>query len=95
MVTKFETLKEVLDQTWSQYEYLSRLIYDRGPPYNSHNWERYMEEIGYVMKKCRPEHPQSNVMCEQMMCSLVKLVHAAIAEGKDSANSLNSFLMEY
>ena len=55
----------------------------------------YIEEIGCMMEKCMPEHPQSNGMCKKMKGSLVKLVHAAIAEGKEPANSLNSFLMEY
>ena len=29
-----------------------------------------------------PEHPQSNGMCEKMMANLVKITHAAIAEGR-------------
>ena len=34
--TKFETLRPVLEETWSRYRYPSKLIHDGGPPYNSH-----------------------------------------------------------
>ena len=47
------------------------------------------------MEMSTPEHPQSNGMCERMMANLVKITHAAIAEGKEPTESLQSFLREY
>ena len=54
-----------------------------------------MEQIGCKMDMSTPEHPQSNGMCEKMMANLVKNTHAAIAEGKEPADLLQSFLREY
>ena len=47
------------------------------------------------MEMSTPEHPQSIGMCERMMANLVKITHAAIAEGKEPTESLQAFLREY
>ena len=54
-----------------------------------------MREIGAKMDISTPEHPQSNRMCKRMMANLVKIMHVNIAEGKEPAHSLQSFLREY
>ena len=41
------------------------------------------QEGGFQLKLCTPEHPASNFNAESFMGVIVKVVHAAIAEGKD------------
>ena len=54
-----------------------------------------MEEIGVKMDFSNLEHPQSNWMVGKMMGNLVKIMHAAVTEGKDPSELLKSFLREY
>ena len=65
--TKFSTLKPVLEEIWSRWGYLEKVINDGGPPYNSYSWQGYIDEIGVKMDLCTPEHPQSNGMVKKMM----------------------------
>ena len=65
--TKFSMLKPVLDTVLSQWEYSKKVIHDGSPPYNSHKWQRYMEDIGAKMDLCTPDHPQNNGMVEKMI----------------------------
>ena len=53
-----------------------------------------MGEIGVKMDLCTPEHPQSNGMVKKMIGNLVKITHAAVTEGKDLSELLQSFLRE-
>ena len=57
--TKFSTLKPVLEEIWSRWGYPEKVIHDGTPPYNSHSWPRYMEEIGVKMDLCTLENPQN------------------------------------
>ena len=54
-----------------------------------------MEDIGVKMDLCMPEHPESNGIVGKMMGNLVRIMHAAVTEGKDPAELLQSFLREY
>ena len=73
--TKFSTLKPVLEEIWSRWRYPDKVIHDGGPPYNSHKWQMYMEEIGVKTDICTPEHRKSNGMVENMMGNLVNITH--------------------
>ena len=56
---------------------------DYGPPYDSRAWRKYGKECGFENKPCSPEHPEGNCIAERFMATLVKVTHAAMAEGKD------------
>ena len=83
--TKFETLKPTLEDIRSCFGYPDTLTHDGGPPYNSWEWSKYVKEIGCRMEMSMPEQPQSSGMCERMMDNLVKITHAAFADGKELA----------
>ena len=61
-----------------------KIINDGGPLYNGREWQKFGREMGIKMVKCTPEHPQSNGIMEKFNAVLVKIVHAAITEGRDS-----------
>ena len=93
--TSFDTLKPKLEEIWARFGIPGKIIHDGGPPYNSRDWRHYAKEIGTNLELCTPEHPQSNGTAEKMMANLVKITHAAIAEGKEPASALQSFLLSY
>ena len=57
--------KLVLEEVWSRWGYPEKVTHDRGPPYNSHKWQRCLEEIGVKTDLCMPDHPQGNGMVEK------------------------------
>ena len=93
--TSFDTLKPKLEEIWARFGIPRTIIHDGGPPYNSRDWRQYAKEIGANLELCTPEHPQSNGTAVKMMASLVKITHAAIAEGKNPAAALQAFLISY
>ena len=93
--TKFEKLYPVLDRSFSSHGIPERIIHDNGPPYNSSSWRKYARMTGFEIDPCTPEHPQSNGLAEKMMTSIVKMTHAALAEGKDPKLEISKFLINY
>jgi hypothetical protein len=81
--TSWRQLKPSLDRSFSQLGIPDSVTHDNGPPYNSREWREYAREEGFSLKPCTPEHPASNGIAERFMAVIVKVVHAAIAEGKD------------
>ena len=60
--TKFELLKLRLEEIWSRFGYPEKLIHDSGPPYNTWEGKRYVEDLGCKMNMSTPEHPKLNAM---------------------------------
>ena len=65
--TKFESLKPKLEEIWSRFGILKKIVHHGRPPYNSWEWKRYAKQIGCILVLCSPEHPQSNGMAEKIM----------------------------
>ena len=86
--TKFETLRPVLEEVWSHHGYPETIIHDGGPPHNSSEWSRYVEEIGCKMDQSTLERPKANGMCNLMIASLVKIIHAGISEENEPSSLL-------
>ena len=93
--TRFERLFPVLDSSFSSHGIPSRIIHDNGPPYDSAAWREYAKKWGFQSKPCTPEHPQGNGLAEKMMASIVKMTHAALAEGKDPKVEVTKWLINY
>ena len=81
--TSFEELRPALDRSFAQLGIPDSVTHDNGPCYNSKAWRKYAKQEGFNLKPCTPEHPASNGIAERFMGVIVKVVHAAIAEGKD------------
>ena len=58
-------------------------LLDGGLPYNSHDFEKYMEKKGIKHHLCTPENPIANGFVEVFQKVLAKMVHTAVAEKKD------------
>ena len=90
--TSFEQLKPKLDKIWARHGVPDTIIHDGGPPYTSHEWGKYAEQVGFKSRLCTPEHPQANGMAEKMMSSLVKVTHAALAGKGDPKAAVHRFM---
>ena len=93
--TSFSKLKAVLNQSWAAHGSPEAIIHDGGPPYNGKKWKEYGKQWGFESDLCTPYHPQSNGLAEKFMSSIVKVTHAAIAEGKEPKEEIYKFLGIY
>ena len=53
----------------------------------------YARQAGFETDLCTPEHPQANGQAEKFMASVVKIMHASIAEGRDPKEEILKFLL--
>ena len=74
---------------------MKKIIHDNGAPYNSRAWKKFAKASGFIAQGCTPEHPQANGLAEKMMSSIVKLVHASLAENKDPKLEIYRYLLNY
>ena len=93
--TGWEQLKRKLDDMIACHGVPEQLTTDGGPPYNSHQFELYSKRMGFKHHITTPEDAQANGFAEAFVKVLCKLVHTAVAEGRDPKKALNSYLMAY
>ena len=72
-----------------------RLETDNGPPFNSTNFQKFAEEMGFKHHRVTPEHPRANGEAESFMKVLNKTEQIAHSEGRSSNSALQYMLMGY
>ena len=72
-----------------------QLTTDNGSPYFSHEMAQYAKRMGFKHHPATPKDPQSNGFTESFVKLLCKLIHTAIAEGKDPKRELHNYLLQY
>jgi len=50
---------------------------DNGPPFNSEEFKKFSEYLGFKHQKITPMWPQANAECERLMKSLAKIIRTA------------------
>ena len=93
--TSIDKLYPALDKMFGRLGYPESITHDNGPPYDSHAWRQYAKECGFKSKPCSPEHPEGNGIAERFMGVLVKITHAALAEGLDPKVEVQKRLLNY
>jgi transposase InsO family protein len=93
--TSFEKLRPALEGSFSLHGIPESITHDNGPPYNSRAWRAYAKEKGFESRACTPEHPEGNGIAERFMGVLVKVVHTAIAQGRDPKEEVMRRLLNY
>ena len=68
---------------------------DNGPPFTSHDIEKYMAENGIEHQRITPLWPQANSEAENFMKPLTKAIRSAHTEGKQWTKYLYRFLLNY
>ena len=93
--TSFGKLKPKLDHILSHQGIPERITADNGPPYPGHEMAMYAKEMGFVMDLVTPDDPMSNGFAEVFVKILCKLIHTAVAEGKEPREVLDKYLLHY
>ena len=91
--TSFNKLRPILDRVFACHGIPDTLSSDNGSPYHSHDLEMYAKEMGFSIKPVSPEDPQCNGFAENFVKTMCKMLHTAVAEGKDPKSVLQKFLM--
>ena len=93
--TSMEKLYPAMDQMFGRWGFPETVTHDNGLPYNGKEWRSYVRESGFKSLPCSPEHPEGNGVAERFMGVLVKITHAAIAEGLDPRVEVQKRLLNY
>ena len=93
--TGFDKLIPSMEKVWAQHGIPETVTSDNGPPYRSRDWKAYAKQQGFKHLPCSPEHPEGNGVAERFMATIVKVVHAAIAENKDPKVEIDRRLLNY
>ena len=68
--------------------------YNRSP-HDTSWWHEFAKEKGFKPMGSSPEHSSSKWICEWFNGDLLKIIHAAIVEGKDSKIEMQRRLINY
>ena len=68
---------------------------DNGPPFNSHEFTKFVEHLGFQHRRITPYWPKSNGEAEYFMRTLGKCTRSAHAEGGNWKPDLHKFLRQY
>ena len=93
--TSFSKLRPVLDRIFPTHGIPETVSSDNGPPYKSHEMEKYAAEMGFQMTHVTPDDPQCNGFAENFVKLMCKLIHTSITEGKDVRSEVYKYLLQY
>ena len=75
--TGMAELRKVMDRTMRTHGRPDEIWSDGGPPYNAHEWPRWVHRWGCKGKKMTPKHPPANGMVERFNRNLKMVIHTA------------------
>ena len=93
--TAFNKLEDKLEESFGVHGIPDSITHDNGPCYNSSDWTAFAKKWGFDKRPCTPEHPQANGIAERFMGVLVKVVHTAVASGRDPRVEVRRRLLNY
>ena len=93
--TKASVVIPKLDKVFATHGIPSVVKADNGPPFNSDDFDRYLNTLGIEREPSTPEWPQCNAEVERFMQPLGKAVKTAHIEGRAWQQELCRFLLQY
>lgn len=93
--TSAKSVIPVLDKIFATHGVPDSLKTDNGPPFQSHEFRKFMEYCGIRHRKITPLWPRANAQAENFMKPLNKAIKSATAEGKSWRQELYKFLRNY
>ena len=93
--TSIETVIPKLDSVFAMHGIPNEVITDNGPPFNSHDFNRYMSLLGIKFNPSTPLWPQGNSEVERFNQPLGKAIRAACVENKNWKQEIQRFLLNY
>ena len=89
------TVIPVLDKVISTFGIPKVIKTDNGPPFNSHAFRQYAENIGFEHRRITPLWPRANAQAESFNKPMMKTIKAAHVEGNNWKQELFKFLRQY
>ena len=93
--TSWEQMEPMLERALGMLGNVESVTTDNGPPYNSENFRKFSQRMGFKHRRCTPVNPQANGLVEVFQKVLVKLVHTAIIDQKDPRQVVQAYLRAY
>ena len=93
--TKASVVIPKLDKIFAMHGIPSIVKADNGLPFNSDDFERYLNTLETEREPSTPEWPQCNAEVERFMQPLGKAVKTAHVEGRAWQQELYQFLLQY
>ena len=86
---------KALRKIFSTHGVPRRIESDNGPPFNSHEFSKFAEEIGFYHHRVTPEHARANGEAESFMKVLNKMEQICQLQQTDRSKALQETLMGY
>ena len=84
-----------IDRIFATHGFPETVKTDGGPPFNGHEYKRYMQWAGIKATIVSPEDPEANGLAENFMKSIKKVCHTSRIEGKCFKQEIFKFLRQY
>ena len=85
----------VIDKILSLLGVCDSMRTDNGPPWNSDEWKKFTQYLGFKHRKITPLWPAANPYVERFMASLKRVIRTSFVEGKSWKQEINAFLRCY
>ena len=93
--TSPNTVIPCLDKIFAEYGIPEVVQSDNGRAFNSHEFNEFSKHLGFVHRKVTPYRPCANGEVERFMCTVKKVVKAAVMENKTWKQEMYKFLRNY
>lgn len=91
-------LTTALSEIFGTFGYASECVCDNGPPYNSYDFRKWLEERDIKLTHSPPYHPQSNGIVERAVQTTKGVLRKFVLDNKDSFQinrAIEEFLFTY
>jgi hypothetical protein len=85
----------LLDKTFSIFGIPKELKSVNGPPFNSQEFRKFADYMGFKHRKITPLWPRANKECERFMKTIGKAIHTAHTEHSSWKQEIYTFLRNY
>ena len=89
------TVIPLLDKTFSIFGIPRELKSDNGTPFDSQEFRRFADTMGFKHRKITPLWPRANAECEGFMKTIGKTIRAAHIEHRCWKQNIYAFLRNY
>ena len=93
--TSAETVMPLLEQTFAIFGFPDVIKSDNVPPFQSHEWKKFLSDRGIKTRRITPLWPQANAQAENFSKPLMKAIRAAVVSKQNWKAALVDFLRIY
>ena len=84
-----------IDKIFAEFGVAKCLRTDNGPPFNSHEFRKFANKLGFRHQKITPLWPRANGEVERFMRTIKKVIKTSAVAGMNWKEEMNKFLRNY